>query len=319
MKVLVTGATGFVGRHLIPALQVSGHEVRACSRAGGIGESASFFPSPELGPDADWRAALQDIEYVVHLAGLAHAPARRPSPEAEETYRRINAEGTRALARQAMQAGVRHFVFLSSCHAIASRSESIVSAETLPRPDSAYGRSKLAAEQAVRAEMKGGSCQWTILRPPLVYGAGNKTNFRMLIRLVESGLPLPFATVRNRRSFVFIRNLADAVSRCLGNTQTFGKIFFPSDGKDVSTPELIRLLVGARCATFEKVTKPPARLIPFPSAILETVGGFPGLGALGKLTSSLYVDSKTLRDDLSWIPPFTIEQGLQETLAAKHK
>jgi nucleoside-diphosphate-sugar epimerase len=272
------------------------------------------------------------------------------------------------LAKQAAAAGVKHFVFLSSCHAVAAESREILSAETTPRPVSAYGRSKLEAERAAREALSNTACAWTILRPPLVYGRGNKSNFGLLLKLVKSGIPLPLASVRNQRSFIYVENVVDVILACLCNSKAFGKTYLPSDGEDVSTPELIRKIakanqsfqcsaprrlgaVGRELTTedtentevFHRVyndhetcclgvanresshslpatsnaspaTPRKAQLFLFPESILKALAHLPGLGALRKLTSSLYVDSKPLREDLGWSPRFTIDEGLLKTL-----
>jgi nucleoside-diphosphate-sugar epimerase len=209
---------------------------------------------------------------------------------------------------------------------VAAQSCEILSAETTPRPNSAYGRSKLEAERAIRETLSNTACAWTILRPPLVYGKGNKANFGLLLKLVKSGIPLPLASVRNRRSFVYVENLVDVIVACLGNSKAFGKTYLPSDGEDVSTPELIRKIAKANQSfQFSEFSKQGAgrstlgsrrtlRLFPFPESILKALGRLPGLGALRKLTSSLYVDSEPLREDLGWSPRFTIDDGLIKTL-----
>jgi len=242
-------------------------------------------------------------------------------------------EGTRALAKQAAQAGVTHFVFMSSLHAVAAGSDVRISDETEPQPTSAYGRSKLDAEKAIQEELRTSGCAWTILRPPLVYGPGNQANFGLLLKLVKTGIPLPLASVRNRRSFIYVGNLVDLISKCLGNAKAFGKVYLPSDGEDVSTSELVRAIARAHAgveqgegsrergagdgvARGESRVAGKAKLFRFPPSLLKATGWLPGLGALHKLTSSLYVDSEPLRHDLGWTPPFTMEQGLRRTLAS---
>ena len=208
----------------------------------------------------------------------------------------LNSEGTRRLAQQAAQAGVRHFVFLSSSHAVAEESSVMLTRATPPAPLSAYGRSKLAAEKALGEELGGNGCAWTILRPPLVYGAGNKANFARLVTLVRRGWPLPLASVRNRRSFLGVSNLADFIVRCCTrNSSARGEIYYPADSLDLSTPELLRLL-GLTIGR-------PVNLFPVPHSLLRAVGGLPGLRSLRKLTASLFVDSAPAREELDWRPP----------------
>jgi nucleoside-diphosphate-sugar epimerase len=330
VKILVTGASGFIGNFLLAALRDTAYEVRAASRSRVEQQGIDYVSAPELGPDADWGRALLGVDVVVHLAGRAHVPSKNADAETKETYFRINTQGTRALAEQAAAAEAKHFVFLSSCHVVAAESGEILSAETTPHPNSAYGRSKLEAERAAREALLNTACAWTILRPPLVYGRGNKANFGLLLKLVKSGIPLPLASVCNRRSFIYVENLVDVIVACLGNPKAFGKTYLPSDGEDVSTPELIRKIAKAnqsfQCSEFSGsvsdkntrhsslATRHSARLFPFPESILKALGCLPGLGALRKLTSLLYVDSEPLRCELGWSPRFTMEQGLVKTL-----
>ena len=334
MKVLVTGASGFMGGSLTEALRDYRHEVTASSRSWVEQPGIFYVRSPELGPEADWSDALADIDAVVHLAGLAHVTSERSDAKTDKKYLRINAEGSRKLAEQCAASGVKHFVFLSSCHAVAAESDQVLTDRTNPHPATAYGRSKLAAEEAIKSVVADSDCAWTIIRPPLVYGPGNKANFGLLVKLVKSGVPLPLASVRNRRSFIYVENLIDMIATCLGNPKAFGKTFYPSDGEDVSTPELIRAIARASASVEEdgrwkigdgSLTRNPSpntrhspRLFPFPENILKAAGRLPGLSALRKLTSSLSVDSEPVRRDLSWTPPFSVEEGLRRTLGKRH-
>lgn len=333
MRILVTGASGFIGAQLCFELNRHGHQVVACSRSRVEQPGLFYVRSPELGPGADWSESLADVDAVVHLAGLAHVTSERADAETDNKYLRINAEGSRKLAGQCACAGVKHFVFLSSCHAVASESDEMLTDRTIPRPATAYGRSKLSAEEAIKCVLSDSDCAWTILRPPLVYGPGNTANFGLLVKLVKTGVPLPLASVHNRRSFIYVENLVDLIVTCLGNSLAFGKIFYPSDGDDVSTPKLVRAVSRAnqsvQCSVRSdsvpsKATRHPSpatrhspRLFPFPESLLKAMGRLPGLGALRKLTSSLYVDSESLRRDLGWTPPFTMDEGLKQTLAKR--
>jgi nucleoside-diphosphate-sugar epimerase len=329
MKILVTGASGFIGEPLCSERLVTKHGLVACSRSRVEKPGIFYVRSPELGPEADWSDALGGIDAVVHLAGLTHIPSGKSDPETEINYLRVNAEGSRRFAEQCASSGVKHFVFLSSCHAVAAESDQVLTDRTNPHPATAYGRSKLAAEEAIKSALADSGCAWTILRPPLVYGPGNKANFGLLVKLVKTGLPLPLASVRNRRSFIYVENLVDLIATCLGNPKAFGKIFYPSNGDDLSTAELIEKISRAETRNLSRrqaQAKPEcsgggcaarrARLFPFPESLLKVMGLLPGLGALRKLTSSLYVDSEPIRRDLGWIPPFTMEEGLRRTLAA---
>jgi nucleoside-diphosphate-sugar epimerase len=324
MKILVTGASGFVGGSLLVTLRERGHKVTAASRSRVEQPGIFYVRSPELGLESDWSESLADVDAVVHLAGLAHVTSERSDAETDNKYLRINAEGSRKLAEQCVCAGVKHFVFLSSCHAVAAESDDVLTDQNLPQPITAYGRSKLAAEEAIKSALADSGCAWTILRPPLVYGLGNKANFGLLLKLVQTGIPLPLSSVRNRRSFIYVENMVDLISKCSGNPKAFGKTFLPSDGEDLSTAELIEKIARAETGDLKPecngggCAARRARLFPFPESILKAAGRLPGLGALRKLTSSLYVDSEPIRRELGWTPPFTVEEGLRRTLAKRH-
>lgn len=275
MRVLVTGATGFVGRRLVPTLEAGGHTVVAASRANG----------PELGPEADWRSLLTGCDAVVHLAARVHV-MKDTAADPLAAFRRANVDGTRSLAAQALDAGVTRFVYLSSVKAEAG---------------DPYGLSKHEAEQVLAAL----PLRLTVLRPPLVYGPGVKANFLALLKLVDSGLPLPFGRVDNRRSLIAVGNLADAVRFCLENDVT--GIHAVTDGAPVSTPDLIRAIAAALGRR--------ARLLPVPVSVMTAVAGAVGRRALtDRLFGSLVADDASLRA-AGWAPPQAMAEALAETAA----
>ena len=258
VRILVTGATGFIGSALVPVLRARGHEVVPGLRGG------------------DWGSLAARCDAVVHLANIAHASADAALLQC------VNVDGTRRLAEQAAEAGARRFVYLSSIKAAA--------------PDDIYGESKLAAEAAL-AEVAG--LDPVILRPPLVYGPGVKANFLALMRAIDRGLPLPFARIRNRRSLIYVGNLANAIVCCIEAAAAAGRTYGLSDGAPVSTPDL--------CRALGKALGRPARMLALPPALLELAP------PMKKLTRSLEVDDAPIRRELGWTPPFAFEEGLRAT------
>ena len=270
MRILVTGATGFIGNAVCPALAARGFEVRASTRAS-TGDLATFDR---------WDDLLSGVDCVVHLANLAHVPASEIG-----RARSLNVEATLRLAHAAADRGVRRFVYLSSVKADAGAAR-----------DDPYGALKAEAEAGLAAV---DGIERVVLRPPLVYGPGVKANFLVLMRAIDRGLPLPFASIRNRRSLLYVANLADAIVRCVDAPEAAGRTYAVSDGAPVSTPELCRA-IGAALGH-------PARLFPFPVALLELAP------PLRKLTRSLEADDRAIRAELEWRPPFRFEEGLRAT------
>jgi nucleoside-diphosphate-sugar epimerase len=317
-RVLVTGASGFIGTALLARLMAEPVQVYAAVRRNPTVQCPAFEVG-DINDDTDWSSALRGIDTVVHLAAYAHVTSRRKLDHG--LLKKTNVEGATNLARQSAQAGVRHFVFLSSIGAMADSSDHALTFASPCRPTTAYGASKLEAENAIRAEFKECGTEWTILRAPLVYGPRNPGNMHRLLKLVHSGVPLPLASVRNRRSFIYVENLVDLITACLGNSKAFGKTFLASDGEDVSTPELIEKISRAeiRNARFgfdnggQAVTC--VRLFAFPDSLLKSIAQMPGLSALRKLISSLYVDTGLTQRELGWRPPFSMEEGLRRTLS----
>ena len=287
MKVLVTGASGFVGSMVCARLSEAAHDVVACSRSRVEQPGIFYVASPELGPEADWGAALDGADTVVHLAARAHFLGERSSHEIDALYSRVNTEGTVRLARQATEAGVKHFIFVSSIGAMAESSETILTVDTPCAPSTPYGKSKLGAELALKQIAVAGGMAYSIIRPPLVYGSGNPGNMERLLKLVKTGLPLPLASVRNRRSFIYVENLVDLIVTCLGNPKAFGKTFLPSDGDDLSTAELIEKIARAN----ESVQCPVSSDSVPSKATRHTVGRRGELFALGPSAVPLRSDS----------------------------
>ncbi|MFI4948631.1 MAG: NAD-dependent epimerase/dehydratase family protein [Alphaproteobacteria bacterium] len=305
-RILVTGAGGFIGRALCPVLAAQGHRVIAGLRAGPPpGDPPVERAEPrilgEIAPGRDWSSALGDVDLVIHLAQWAHRRAAGPALKGEP-------EAAAALARGAAQAGVRRFLYMSSIKAIgeASVPGRRFRANDPPRPEDAYGRVKLASERALTSAAAASGLELVIVRPPLVYGPGVGGNFGKLVRLSASGLPLPFAAVANRRSFIFLDNLVDLVARAAAHPAAAGRVLLAADGADLSTPELIRALAQAQGRV--------ARLFAVPDAVFAVLRRLPGVGmAVSRLTLSLQVDDAPTRRVLGWSPPVAAEAGLRQT------
>lgn len=300
-RVLVTGATGFVGQALI-SRNSADREVVAASRSPVNVDGVEWRRSPSLSGTADWKPLLQGIDSVVHLAGRVH----RLSDPYGSAYLAENCDGTIKLARDAISSGVRRFIFLSTSKVLGEESGSAALQESAQaHPGDAYALSKYSAEQAL-ADLRG-SLQIAVLRPPLVYGPGVKANFRALLSAVDRGLPLPLASIRNRRSLIGVDNLASAIVACLDSPGAAGRTFHVTDGVPRSTPELVRAIASAMGR--------PARLLPFPPALLEACGALTGRGdTVRRLTRSLELDDKAIRTEIGWQAPRTFEDEIGETV-----
>jgi nucleoside-diphosphate-sugar epimerase len=302
-RILVTGAAGFIGRALCRGLVERGHAVRGAVRGAAAPiAGVDFCAVGEIGPRTDWSKPLAGVDIAVHLANRAHH-ARIDRTAA------VEAEAAAALARQALAAGVRRLVHISSVRAMgeATRPGMPFRAGDAPRPRDRYGRGKLATERALLAATRGSGL--VVLRPPLVYGPGVKANFRALIRLAGSGLPLPFAGIDNRRSLIFIDNLVGLVALACVHPAAAGRVLLARDGVDLSTSQLLRVLA-------EGLGR-PARLFALPDTAFGLLRLLPGLGPrFARLTLSLQVDDGATRDALGWVPEIAPEQALALTAAA---
>ncbi len=305
MKVMVSGASGFVGRALCVHLRQRGHVVVPAVR-----RSASFPKEVvvgEINATTDWTTVLADCEAVVHLAARVHIMHDTAS-DPLALYRATNTDATLNLARQAAHAGVRRFVFISSIKVNGEGRDEPYREIDVPAPEDAYAVSKWEAEQGLQRIAAETGLEVVILRPPLVYGLGVKANFRRLIDTVARGWPLPLGAIRNRRSLLYLGNFVDAIRVCVEHPAAAGQTFLLDDGAPVSTPDLIRAVAQAMGRR--------AHLLPVPVGMLEFAGALLGKRtAVARLTGSLCVDSSAIRSRLGWTPPFSMAAGLAATVA----
>jgi nucleoside-diphosphate-sugar epimerase len=301
--VLVTGATGFVGQALIAALAPT-HRVRRALRTPAPPQpGCEDLMTGPLGRTTDWSAALAGVDAVVHLAARTHV-LHDPAPDPLAAYHAVNVDGTRQLAEQAAAVGVRRFVFLSSIKVNGeATSERPFTEGDDPRPEDAYGVTKLGAERALAEAAAGSGMETVVLRPPLVYGAGVKGNLLALMHTIARGVPLPLGGIHNRRSLIGLDNLVSALVLALTHSAAAGQTFLLADGEDLSTTQLIQLIAAGLGR--------PARLFPVPSALLALAGSLTGRRAtISRLIGSLQVDAGAIRARLGWRPPLLAAEGL---------
>lgn len=312
MKICVTGAFGFVGQALCAELLRNGQSVRGTLRQPGgrsaLLEGVEPIVVGTINATTDWRAALGGCSAVVHLAARVHM-MRDDAHDPLALYRETNTEATLNLARQAAEAGVKRFVFISTIKVNGEGRDTPYREIDVPAPADAYAISKWEAEQGLQRIAVDSGLEVVILRPPLVYGPGVKANFLRLMQWVQKGWPLPLGAIRNRRSLLYLGNFVDAIRLCIEHPDAAGQTFLLDDGEAVSTPDLIRALAHAMGR--------PARLLAVPVGVLELAGALLGKrAAVARLTGSLYVDSSLIRSRLGWMPPYTMRQGLDVTVAA---
>lgn len=301
MKILVTGATGFIGKALL-------HRLAAEPQYQVTGSTRQQNPEPSVAPlievgtanaATNWSAALQGVDAVIHVA--AHLATRGSTLE---ELRSTNVDGTLALARQALSAGTQRFIFISSVGVNGSTTRHAPFNEiSLPAPTDDYARSKLEAEQALQKLLHGTAMDLVIIRPPLVYAGHAPRNFSKLMQWVRSGVPMPFAAIHNRRSIIALENLVDFIALCVRHPAAANELFLISDGADLSTAELVKHLAnGMGCS---------ARLVPVPASLLRRGARLLGKGPMySTLCASLMVDSDKARRLLGWTPPLATIDAL---------
>ena len=309
-KILITGINGFVGQAVCKRLRRENlHMLAGTTRQPNFDrgpEQVPLYHIPKIGPDTDWTHAVSGAEIVIHLAARVHIMRdNKSNPLA--AFRRVNSEGTKRLAMQAAAAGARRFVFISTVKAAGEESPGRdLTEKDIAKPEDFYGISKWEAEQNLLDIAKTTKMEIVILRAPLIYGPGVKGNFYDLLKVVKSGIVLPFGSIKNNRSLLFVGNFADAIAIAANHPNAGNKTFFVSDDNNISTPELIdkmTLAMGRK-----------SRIFKLPISLLKIIGFFVGRSAaIRRLTGSLTVDINHIKTHLGWHPPFSMEDGLKET------
>lgn len=296
MSILITGAEGFIGQKLTALLGQCGLSCLAITR-GTFGE---------INGNSDWSRSLVGIKTVIHLAARVHFINDRRINLLDQ-YRLVNTTGTSNLAWQAASMGVERFLFLSTIKVNGEESCFAYTPYSVANPQDPYAQSKWDAEQGLKEISAQTGMELVIIRPPLVYGPQVKANFLRLLQWVDKGLPLPFASINNKRSLIFVGNLVNFIMHCIEHPQAANQTFLISDGEDLSTPDLVNRLAQQ----FNK----KSRLFPFPPKLLEA-----SLNLIGKkveaqrLLGSLALDPQYAYTTLNWTPPFTVDEGLAKTV-----
>ena len=303
--VLVTGASGFVGKAVSNKLFNLGIRVKHAVREQ-TGQSSSFVVG-NISTETDWLAALANVDYVIHCAARAYIMNETES-KALKAYRAVNVAGTRRLAEQAAEMGVRRLIYLSS---IKVNGEQTVPGDRFATsgnalPQDAYGISKWEAEEALHEVSEKTGLEVVIIRPPLVYGPGVKGNFLSMLGWLSRGVPLPLGAIYNQRSFVGIDNLVDLIITCIDHPAATNQTFLVSDDEDLSTTELLFRL-GAALGK-------PARLLPVPASFLKLAARLVGKQDIARrLLGNLQIDISKTREILNWAPPVSVDEGLKRT------
>ena len=310
MTILVTGGSGFVGCALLERLAANpGRGLRALVRQPPARQvtGVDYRQFTELSAVSFDSGHFEQVDTVIHLASRVHV-MHETAAEPLAEFRRVNVEGTLALARAAAQAGARRFIFVSSVKVNGESTDGRApyTADEVPAPQDPYGVSKREAEDGLRQVAAQTGLEVVIVRPVLVYGTGVKANFRSMMHWLSKGVPLPFGAIHNKRSLVALDNLVDLLVTCIDHPAAANQTFLASDGHDLSTTELLQHL--------GKALGKPARLLPVPAALLKGVATLAGKGALSRrLCGSLQVDSRKTREVLGWKPPLDIDQALRAT------
>jgi UDP-glucose 4-epimerase len=310
--VLLTGGTGFVGRSVLDALVKAQYQVVNVTRKTNTSPRPGVqdFVIESLTGDIDWTAPLSDVDVVIHSAGRAHIMNETHSNPLQ-AFREVNVNATLNLARQAADAGVQRFIYISSVKVNGEETSAgrAFTSKDAPAPLDDYGVSKLEAEQALLELARHTSMDVVIIRPVLVYGPGVKANFERMLSVVNRKLPLPFRTIDNRRSLVFIDNLVDLICVCIKHPAAANRVFLVSDGHDLSIGQILKKLAVAM--------NKPSYVFAFPYTLLNVAAALVGKKEfLQRLCGSLQVDITDTRECLDWTPPVSIDEAF--AITARH-
>ncbi len=310
LKTLVTGANGFVGQAVCTALAKRGHEVKAAVRTTDRCRVLAKSETPviadiETSPPDVWRAGLHSVDILIHLAAHVH---QRKTKTDQNRYQKVNNQGTAHLCRLAVDCGVRRIIFLSSLKVNGETATDPLLEKSAVNPQDPYAQSKWEAEKHIQGITRGSTTDFVIIRPPLVYGPRVRANFLSLLKVVSADIPLPLGSLHNRRSMIYVGNLADAVVAAAEHPHAAGQVFMVSDGQDLTVTEMIETIAVAMGQ------KP--RLFPFPVGWLHGPLRMFGKGAVvDKISRPLTVDSSKIRNMLDWHPPFTVQEGIDDAVA----
>ncbi|MGF1721704.1 NAD-dependent epimerase/dehydratase family protein [Vibrio kyushuensis] len=306
MKILVTGSSGFIGGKFVELAESQGDTCIKQVRTPKNDQKGTYDFVAELASETDWSTALEGVKCVVHCAALVHqTQVRCPL----DLYRKSNTQGTIALANQAAENGVEHFVFLSSIKVNGECTEigHPFTASVKTPPIDPYGLSKFEAEIALKEIYERTGMKVTIIRPPLVYGPGVKANFRSMLKILHKGIPLPLRNTRNHRSLVYVGNLVDLLWQCTRKKNSGCETYLVSDGTDVSTSQLL-VDIG------EALGK-PAKLLPFPAWVIKLGTSIIGKSGISeRLYGNLQVDISETTNRLDWVPPYKYKDALRSTV-----
>jgi len=311
MNILVTGATGFVGSAVIQRFSEQGHVYAAVRKPSDMfSEGVEQVIVGNLAADTDYTDAVKLMDIVVHAAARVHVMDDHAADPLAE-FRKVNVDGTLNLARQAADAGVKRFVFISSIkvNGETTTGKPPFSPDDTYQTADPYGLSKLEAEQGLFRLSQETGMEVVVIRPPLIYGPDVKANFRKLIETVDKGVPLPLGAVHNQRSLVALDNLVDFIALCATHPKAANETFLISDGEDVSTTELLQKI--------GKALDKPARLIPIPVGLMRFIAKLLGKADVAeRLFGSLQVDSSKARELLGWKPVVNMDEQLAKTVKA---